>query len=57
MVVTTLTSWNILETQPINRKIRVGNLQVVNKPNVIVNYNKLMEVLTAHTLIQHCTVS
>lgn len=41
-VVTTLTSWDISGTQPIYRKVRGGNLQVVNKSNVVVNYVKFM---------------
>lgn len=41
-VVITVTSWDISGTQAINRRVRGGNLQVVNKPNVVVNYNKFM---------------
>ncbi|XP_026475392.1 piggyBac transposable element-derived protein 4-like [Ctenocephalides felis] len=41
-IVTTLTSWDISGTQPIHRRIRGGNVQVINKPNVVINYNKFM---------------
>lgn len=41
-VVTILSSWDVSGTQPINRRVRGGNIQVIDKPTVIVNYNKYM---------------
>lgn len=39
----TFNIWVVSDIQPINRKIYGGNIQVINKPIVIVNYNKYME--------------
>lgn len=39
----TFSTWVVSDIQPINRKIYGGNIQVINKPIVIVNYNKYME--------------
>ena len=41
-VATTLSSWDVSGTEPINRRVRGGDIQIVNKPHVIVNYNKYM---------------
>lgn len=39
---TTLSSWHVSGIQPINRRVRGGNIQIINKPKVIVDYNKYM---------------
>ena len=41
-IVLALSSWDVSGTEPVNRRVRGGNIQVIHKPHIIVNYNKYM---------------